>query len=465
MKDVFLSIIIPVYNEINTVLELIRQVQEEPHPKEIIIVDDASTDGSREALSSLNAANLKVIFNDFNRGKGYCIRQAIPYVKGDIVIIQDADLEYYPDEYGTLIAKILEGKADVVYGTRFLGAHRVFLFYHYIGNSILNTIANILLNVNLTDFMTCYKAFRAPVLKELTLKAERFGIEAEITAEIIRRQKRLYEVPISYNGRTYQEGKKITWIDFFRCLYWLFRARARCIDLAQETLMRMQFMTNNNTWIYNKIRPYLGKNILEVGAGIGTISRFLLARDSKLTVSDIDKASLSILENRFKHNPRITIVKADCRSIDEVLPQRSFDAIVNLNVLEHIDDDRGALARLKKLLTDEGRLILLVPAHQALFSPLDRQIGHLRRYSKKDLRALIEGQGFVIEYLSFMDALGAIGWFVNFKVFRRKRMPLLTTRCFDAVIPFLAFLERYIPLPFGLSLLCIAKPAKTLLQS
>jgi len=227
MSQIKLSIIIPVYNEKNTVLELIRLVKEEKHAKEIIIVDDASTDGTKDLLNNLNDRHLKVVFNKKNRGKGYCLRQGIKHVSGDIVIIQDADLEYYPDEYGILIAKIIEGKADVVYGSRFLGAHRVFHFYHHLGNLVLNLIANVLLDTDLTDLMTCYKAFKSDCIKSLRLRANRFGIETEITAEVFKRRYKVYEVPISYNGRGYEEGKKIKWTDFFVCLYWLLRASLR----------------------------------------------------------------------------------------------------------------------------------------------------------------------------------------------------------------------------------------------
>ncbi|MFA6384010.1 MAG: glycosyltransferase family 2 protein, partial [Candidatus Omnitrophota bacterium] len=162
-----------------------------------------------------------------NRGKGYAIRQALRKVSGDIVVIQDADLEYYPDEYGLLIEKIVQGKADAVYGTRFVGSHRVFYFYHFMGNYALNMIANIILNTTLSDLMTGAKAFRTEVIQSLTLRANRFGIEAEITAEVFKRKYRVYEVPVSYSGRTYEEGKKIIWVDFFKCLAWLIRAALR----------------------------------------------------------------------------------------------------------------------------------------------------------------------------------------------------------------------------------------------
>ena len=245
-----LSVVIPVYNEVNTILEVLRRVQAVPIPKEIIIVDDGSTDGTRQLLREVKENNIRIILNQQNRGKGFSIRRGFEVVTGDIIVIQDADLEYYPDEYPILIQKIIEGKADVVYGTRFLGARRVFHFYHYLGNKLLNLAANILYDTNLSDLMTCYKAFRSNVLKTLHLRANGFGIEAEITGQLFKRRLRVYEVPISYDGRTYDEGKKITWRDFFRALYWLIRCRFETLDVGEDTLSRMKLMENNNRWIF-----------------------------------------------------------------------------------------------------------------------------------------------------------------------------------------------------------------------
>ncbi|MBP7088208.1 MAG: glycosyltransferase family 2 protein [Candidatus Omnitrophica bacterium] len=220
-----LSIIVPVYNEAGTIIEIIKRIQETPYDKEIIVVDDSSCDGSAELIKKLEGENVKKIFHDKNKGKGAAIRSALPYIKGDVVIIQDADLEYHPDEYPLLIKPILKSRADVVFGSRFIGTHRCFLFTHYIGNKIVNFIANALYNTTLSDFMTCYKAFKAEELKKINITADRFGFEAQITGEIFKKGLRVYEVPISYSGRNYSEGKKIKAGDFFVICWWLIKTR------------------------------------------------------------------------------------------------------------------------------------------------------------------------------------------------------------------------------------------------
>jgi len=216
-----LSVIMPVFNEETTIRDIINAVSEAPYKKEIIIIDDGSTDKTRDILNNSNHPDLKVILQDKNYGKGKAIQTGIIQATGDIVLIQDADMEYDPSEYHVLLQPILAGRADVVYGSRFkgLGAHRVLYFWHYMGNKFLTLLSNIFTDLNLTDMECCYKVFKKEALKGITIEENRFGFEPEITAKIAKKNLRIYEVPISYYGRTYAEGKKINWKDGFRAIY------------------------------------------------------------------------------------------------------------------------------------------------------------------------------------------------------------------------------------------------------
>jgi len=217
MKCNKLSVVIPVYNESATLTALLNRVEavELPFPIEIILIDDASIDGSREIIETMSKPHIKKIFHANNQGKGAALRSGFKEATGDIVIIQDADLEYDPQEYQKLLQPILDNKADVVYGSRFVGSgpHRVLYFWHSIGNKFLTVLSNMLTNLNLTDIESCYKVFRKEILDQITIKENRFGFEPEVTAKISRLNCRIYEVGISYSGRTYEEGKKINWRD------------------------------------------------------------------------------------------------------------------------------------------------------------------------------------------------------------------------------------------------------------
>jgi glycosyltransferase involved in cell wall biosynthesis len=223
-----LSVVIPVYNELQWLPELLRRVRAAPMNKEIILVDDCSTDGTRDLLKSLeDDDDLYVMYQSTNQGKGAALRRGFQQATGDVVLVQDADLEYDPSEYPRLIQPIIDGRADVVFGSRFIGdQHRVLYFRHMIANRVLTTLSNMFTNLNLTDMETCYKVFRREVLEGVKLKSNRFGFEPEITAKIARRRQpawRVYEVPISYSGRTYEEGKKIGLKDAFNALYCIIR--------------------------------------------------------------------------------------------------------------------------------------------------------------------------------------------------------------------------------------------------
>jgi glycosyltransferase involved in cell wall biosynthesis len=224
--EMLVSVLIPVYNEVDTVAEIVEQVRRTPYTTEIICVDDCSTDGTRDVLAGLlrDGKIQRAIYQEKNRGKGAAVRTAIAASHGDVVIVQDADLEYSPSDWPTLFEPLIQGRADAVFGSRFLGGtHRVLYYWHSVGNGFLTMLSNMFSNLNLSDMECCYKAVRGELARSLTLKSERFGFEPEITARLAHANARIFEVPIAYSGRTYLEGKKITWRDGMAALFHIVR--------------------------------------------------------------------------------------------------------------------------------------------------------------------------------------------------------------------------------------------------
>ncbi len=225
-QSVLLSVVIPVYNERDTIEEVVRRVRATPWRKEIIIVDDASTDGTRDILAGMKGEELRILYHERNQGKGAALRTGFAQTHGDYVLVQDADFEYDPRDYPRLMEPLLDGRADVVYGSRFLGGpHRVLFFWHRLGNAAMTTLSNMMTNLDLSDMETGYKAFKGDLIRSIRIKSDRFGVEPELTAKLASRHARIYETPISYSGRDYSEGKKITWRDGIAALWHIFRFR------------------------------------------------------------------------------------------------------------------------------------------------------------------------------------------------------------------------------------------------
>src|SRR6202162_5398999 len=273
----------PVYNEAKTVREIVRQVQAVPVEKEILIVDDGSTDGTRALLREMDGKDgVRVFLQPHNQGKGAAVSVVFRHAAGDVVVVQDADLEYDPREYPKLLRPIEEGHADVVYGSRFLGGgeRRVLYFWHTVGNRFLTLASNMATNLNLTDMETCYKMFRREVVQSMTIESRRFGIEPEITAKVARRGYRVYEVPISYYGRTYDEGKKIGWKDACSALWTIIKHRFREAEesgnVGHVTLARLAKLEPYNRWLVGRFSHALGRRVLEIGAGFGNLTRYLV---------------------------------------------------------------------------------------------------------------------------------------------------------------------------------------------
>ena len=470
-----LSVIVPVYNEVATFRQVLHRILSVPLPKEVIMIDDCSKDGTRDLLKKIEKeeqekfrkdypdSTLKFLFHEKNQGKGAALRTGIAHAGGDVLIIQDADLEYDPHEYPRLIEPILSGDADVVYGSRYLGERRrVQFFWHTFGNKLLTLFSNLCTNLNISDMETCYKVFKTEIIKKIPLRSNRFGFEPEITAKVAKLRCMIYEVPISYKGRSYAEGKKINWKDGVSAIYtmikfWLID------DLYEETaglrsLRILQGATLYNRWLSHRCKEFLGRRVLHAGAGVGNITKHLTDRD-QIVATDVIDFFLMELERTFQKYRNVSIRKLDLldeRTARQLADDYKFDSVLAVNTLEHIEDDARAVENIAKLLPAGGRLVLVAPANAWLYCEMDRNLGHKRRYEKAALLSLLEKSGFKIDQCRYLNMIGAIGWFVNGKIFRRKLLPSRQIRVFDWLSGLLN-IEKMIPPPFGLSVLIVAE--------
>lgn len=455
-----LSILIPLYNEEEFIGELLTRVLNAPLPegmeRELIVVDDASNDGSLEIADQFAQRYPKIVRlvrHSRNQGKGAAIRTAVERATGEFCIIQDSDLEYDPREYVNVLKPLLEGAADAVYGSRFMaaGERRVLYFWHSVGNHMLTTLCNIFADVNLTDMETCYKAFRTSLIQSIPIRSNRFGIEPEITIKLAQRQARIYETPITYHGRTYEEGKKIGFKDALQAFYVILKTgltRDIYKDSGPETLEALSAAPRFNRWMADTIQPFLGGSVMEIGAGIGNLTRFLVRRSGRYVVTDIDSEHLARLTSRFQHRPNVQIRSVDLSQSENFKEfSGQLESVVCLNVLEHIEDDLAGLRNIHSALCPGGRAIVLVPQGQEIFGTLDAALGHYRRYSEAELRQRMEQTGFLVEQVISFNRISRPAWYVSGKIFKRTSLGRRQMRLFDRFVWLWRRIDGKLPWP------------------
>jgi 2-polyprenyl-3-methyl-5-hydroxy-6-metoxy-1,4-benzoquinol methylase len=467
----------PCYNEVTTIKIVAERVLESPYVLELVIVDDGSTDGTLEAARGIEDPRVRVFAQSVNLGKGAALRRGFASATGQYVIVQDADLEYDPAEYPTVLAPLLDGSADVVFGSRFHThrPRRVLYYWHAVGNRFLTTMSNMFTNLNLSDMETCYKAFRAEVLRDIVIEEDRFGFEPEITAKVARGGWRVYEVGISYSGRTYAEGKKIGWRDGVRATYGIVRysavwerLRSRLtwrevaapagFDAADAELATvldsLGDARNYNKWIYDLCAPHLGEDVLEIGAGHGELTEHL-RRGRRLTATDASPRCVAALETRFADDVSVEVRQCTGTSLDE---HRRWDSAVLVNVLEHIDDDIEALRDLGSQLRAGGRVVVFVPAFESLRSDFDRRIGHRRRYRKSTLVEALDKAGLRVIDARYVNSVGAIAWWTLARQLRQTPTQSWSVRVYDKLgVPLVRRYEAAHAPAFGQSLLAVAE--------
>jgi len=453
MNSDLLSVLIPLYNEEEFIQELLTRVVAAPLQegldRELIVVDDGSTDDSAVLVEGFVAScpqasgkpvPVRLIRHQNNRGKGAAIRTAIQAATGQYSIVQDADLEYDPREYQKLLGPLLSGEADVVYGSRFMafGERRVLYYWHSLANHILTTFCNVVADLNLTDMETCYKAFRTSFAKTIPIQSDRFGIEPELTVKLARRKARIYEVPISYHGRTYEEGKKIGPGDAIEAVWVILRSRFTSklyVDAGHSTLDALSSAPRFNRWMADTILPYTGRRVLEIGAGMGNMTRHLSPHRKRYVATDVDSDYVDHLRNIFRHRPAVCVRKLDATNAEDFRAfERQMDTVVCLNVLEHIEDDAGALQSIRTLLEPEGRLILLVPNDPKAYGTIDKEIGHYRRYTPAHLRALMTDSGFEVEDILKFNRVSMPAWRFTGQVRKARTLSRVGLRIFNKFV-------------------------------
>ena len=470
-----LSVIVPVYNEqylIQASLERLRVLNESPllDAISVIVVDDGSSDGSATEIESFRGAvendkstpKIKWTWlrHEKNRGKGAAIQTALDQVKTELVVIHDADLEYHPADLLPMVEVFLMEEADAVFGSRFMsgGYKRALFFRHALGNKFLTFLCDLVCDLNLTDMETCYKMVRAELLKSIPLESRGFDIEPELAIKLAKRGSRIFEVPISYSGRTYLEGKKIGWKDGARALWTIFHFaisdRIYKDDASGgEILERLNRAPRFTAWMADVIRPYVGSRVLEIGAGTGNLSVHLMPR-AAYWATDVNAHYLEYLATLRATRPYMHVAYANATEPASFPRGQAFDTVVCLNVVEHIEDDVSALRNILGALEEEGRAIILVPSGPGLYGTLDEVLGHFRRYTEGRLVEVAQHAGFRVDKILKFNSFGVPAWWLNGRVLRKKTFALGQIRILNFLTPLFRLLDPVTPLP-PLSLIAV----------
>ena len=469
-----LSVLVPVYNEQHLVyasLLGLNVLDSSPHLErvEVIVVDDCSTDDTPEALDRFRKdqagtrSKIEWIFlrHKKNSGKGCAVKTALDRATCEISVIHDADLEYHPKDLLRIVQTFIDESADAVYGSRFAGGEvrRILHYRHELGNRLLTFLSNLVTNLNVTDMETCYKAIRTTMFKSIPIESNDFRIEPELTIKLAKRNARLFEVPISYSGRTYDEGKKINWRDGFRALAAILKYaisdRVYKDDAYGSAILgRLARAPRFNAWMADTIRQYCGQRVLEIGSGVGNLTRRLVPR-SQYVASDINPLYLDTLHALAAERPYMRASYCDVTDSQSFPPvDGGYDTVVCLNVIEHVKDDASALTNIYRALRPGGTAIILVPHGQWNFGTLDDVLGHFRRYSDESVRAVAGQCGFSIKKVFQFNRIGTPAWFLNARILRRTTFGLVQIWSLNLLTPLFRLLEPVLPWP-GLSLIAI----------
>ena len=466
-RQVSLSVLTPVFNERHLVLASLARVltleSELISRLELIVVDDCSDDGSWEILEQIARADSRVQLYRHHRncGKGAAIRTALGHATGDVCIVHDADMEYNPADIPALLRPFIEEGADAVFGSRYMSApyRRALMHRHTLLNKSITSISNWLTDLNLSDVETCYKAVNTNLLKSVPLRSNDFRFEIELTFKLAKRRARIFEVPIRYLPRSYEEGKKIRARDGLLALGAMLK-HALVDDIYKQDeygsriLADLQHARRFNKWMGDTLRPFVGDRVLEIGAGIGGLTAQVIPRDFYVA-SDINPHYLNYLRSYAVGKPYLHIARVDAGHFEDFsLLKGAFDTVLMVNVLEHVPDQQVALENAHSALEAGGRVVILVPQHPGLYGSLDIALEHRERYTTQKLRAALERSGFRVERIFDFNRSSVPAWYLNGKILRRNSFSRLQLKTLELAMPVVQRFDRVWPWK-GLSIIGI----------